>query len=423
MPGPLTPSLQESAVRLGTWVSFPQATSLLAHFTHTAVSEPTVRRKTEQAGAASVAVQTAAVEHLERDVPAPPPGPGLQQLSVDGAMVPLVGGEWAEVKMLAIGMVQPPVLEQGQPVVHTTDLSYFSRLTDHETFTRLALVETHRRGVTTAGRVVAVNDGALWAQGFVDYHRPDAIRLLDWGHAAEYLGAVAQACFGAGSVPAEQWLAAQLRELLEGGPDKVLGELRGRRDALAPPAAGAATHAKLETVTTSLQYLATRREQLAYAAFRAAGYPIGSGSVESAHKLVVQARLNGAGMHWERGHVNPMLALRNSVCNDRWGEAWPQIAPRCAGSTGTGGAPRAKASGHGRLRPPPPPWPPWSAPQPLHRHRPLGPPRPPLGRSAVSGPAPRLLPRHRHSARPRTTPGGAMASPSILPASRRCSAR
>ena len=326
LPGPLTPSLHEGAVRLGAWAPFPQATSLLAHFTHTTVSAPTVRRKTEAAGAAYVGVQTAAVEVLERDAADPPVGPPLQQVSVDGAMVPLVGqGAWAEVKTLAIGTVQPPVREDGKLVVHTTELSYFSRLADHETFTRLALVETHRRGVTTAGVVAAVNDGALWEQGFVDYHRPDAVRVLDWGHAAEYLAAVAATCFGAGTAAADRRRDAQLRELLEGDPDTALGKLRGLRDELALQAADAPAQAKLQVVTTSLQYLETRRDQIAYAAFRAAGYPIGSGSVESANKLVVEARLKGAGMHWAPAHVNPMLALRNIVCNDRWAEAWPQI--------------------------------------------------------------------------------------------------
>ena len=314
-------------MRLGAWVPFPRATPLLAHFTHTAVSEPTLRRQTEQAGAAYVAVQTAVVEALERDAPEPPPGPARQQVSVDGAMVPLVGkGVWAEVKTLALGTVQPPVLEDGQPVVHTTDLSYFSRLVDHQTFARLALVETHRRGVTTAQQVVAVNDGALWAQEFVDYHRPDAVRILDWGHAAEYLGAVARACFGADTALAEQWLAVQLRELLEGEPDTVLGKLRGLRDDLTPQAGDPATQATLATVTTSLHYLEARREQIAYAAFRAAGYPIGSGSVESAHTVVVAARLKEAGMHRAPAHVDPMLALRNALCNDRWAEAWARIA-------------------------------------------------------------------------------------------------
>ena len=29
-------------------------------------------------------------------------------------------------------------------------------------------------------------------------------------------------------------------------------------------------------------------------------------------------------MHWERSHVNPLLALRAAVCNERWQEMWQQ---------------------------------------------------------------------------------------------------
>jgi endogenous inhibitor of DNA gyrase (YacG/DUF329 family) len=29
-------------------------------------------------------------------------------------------------------------------------------------------------------------------------------------------------------------------------------------------------------------------------------------------------------MHWERSHVNPLLALRTTVCNERWQEMWHQ---------------------------------------------------------------------------------------------------
>ena len=41
-----------------------------------------------------------------------------------------------------------------------------------------------------------------------------------------------------------------------------------------------------------------------------------------ANKNVVEARLKGTGMHWQRTHVNPMLALRNAICSDRWQEMW-----------------------------------------------------------------------------------------------------
>ena len=201
LPGDLTPSLLESLVRLGTWLPFRPTAWMLAHFTRVRVGTTTARRLTTQAGAAYEALQTAQVEQLERELPAAPQGPAVQLLSVDGAMVPLVGGEWAEVKTLALGVVEEPIVNRrGEPEVHTTDLSYFSRLTDHETFGRLATVETHRRGTETAGVVCAVVDGAEWEQGFIALHRPDAVRILDWGHAIEYLAAAAQAAYGAGTV-------------------------------------------------------------------------------------------------------------------------------------------------------------------------------------------------------------------------------
>jgi len=330
LPGPWTPRLQEAVVRLGAWIpSFAQAATLLAAFTHTAVSAATARRQTEAAGAAYVAVQTAAVAALEAAPPVEPaPAPALLSLSADGAMVPLIGkGQWAEVKTLAVGEVQPAVWEKDKLVVHTTRVSYFSRLTDAASFTRLALVETQRRGVPGAGTVVAVTDGALWLQEFIAYHRPDAVRVLDWCHAVGYLGQVATACFGATTDAATRWLAVQTKELLEGDPAVVLAKLQGWIDELTPQAANVATTAAtLAVLTTAFQYLQPRCAALQYATFRALGYPVGSGTVESANKLVVEARLKGAGMHWARPHVDGMVALRTIVCSDRWEEAWPQVA-------------------------------------------------------------------------------------------------
>lgn len=166
LPGRLTPSLEESLVRLATWMPCAKAVKELHHFTRVTVSEPTVRRDTQVAGAAYVAIQTEEVERIERTVPPAPEGPPLQFLSVDGAMVPLVHKEGAEVKTLAIGAVQPPVMEKGEFGVHTPDLSYCSRLADAETCGRLALVETHRRGTETAHQVWAVTDGADWDRAF-----------------------------------------------------------------------------------------------------------------------------------------------------------------------------------------------------------------------------------------------------------------
>lgn len=289
VPGVLTPRLHEGLVRLGTWLSFAPAARMLAHFTGTRGSAATARRQTERAGAAWVQLQLAEVQRLERETAEAERGPAVQQISVAGAMVPLVGGAWGEVKLLAIGTIE----SRAPAAPRASALSYFGRRTDHETFAQLALVETHRRGTETAGVVVGVSDGAEWCQSFLDYHRPDAVRILDFAPATSYLQAAAGATVRAESEAAGAWVARQAHELKQGAPETV-------RAALGALPTGAATDVAAAQTAQSiaLGYLGKRREQTRYAAFQAAGSPIGSGAVESANKLVTEARLKGAGMRW-----------------------------------------------------------------------------------------------------------------------------
>lgn len=82
---------------------------------------------------------------------------------------------------------------------------------------------------------------------------------------------------------------------------------------------------KRALIDQSRRYLQTRTEMIDYAHFQAHGFPIGSGSVESSHKLVVHSQMKQAGMRWAKHHVDPLLALRNLVCNGRWSDGWSQI--------------------------------------------------------------------------------------------------
>lgn len=304
---------------MGTWLPFAPAAALLGFFSRITISESTAQRLTERAGEAAVAVAAAAVTRLERDLPAACAGAAVQLLSVDGAMAPLVGGEWAEVKLLTIGTVEEAVGKAGERVAQTTALSYFARSAEAEQFGRLARVETERRGTETAGVVVAVADGAAWIQGFVDLHRPDAVRILDFAHAAEHLTGVAQAAYGVGRPACADWLTAQCHALKHEEPTAVLAAVRALGEGHAPQSVVGTA------VIACAHYLEPRLAQMQYARFRALGYPIGSGSVESGHKVVMEARLKGAGMRWARRQINPMVALRTIACNDRWEEAWSGI--------------------------------------------------------------------------------------------------
>jgi hypothetical protein len=277
------------------------------------ISRSSVRRLTEASGAALVTLQEAESAQLRATLPPSPPGPLRQQVSVDGAMVPIVGGEWREVKTMVIGD-----LDAGD-AGHARHLSYVSRVLEADRFAELATAELHRRGTFAADTVVGVADGAIWCQQFYVYHLPDAVRILDFPHAAEQLSRVAQACFGPGP-DAEEWSRTHRAQLLAGEADEVCTAVTELPVTRAPNPTEA-----YQVMRQVHRYLQDRLPQLAYADFLAAGYPIGSGAVESANKRVVEARLKGAGMHWTVGHANAVLALRGALCSQRWDACWAPI--------------------------------------------------------------------------------------------------
>jgi hypothetical protein len=318
LPGMLTPHGHECLVRLAGWMPFAKAAEMLEDFMGIRVSRSMSQRYTEAAGAAYEQMQTEEVERLEKEMPRAVKGADKIQISADGAMVPLLHGVWAEVRTLVIGEVQPVVEEKGEKVVHTRNLSYFSRKVSAQEFQRLALVEMHRRGVENAKEVAAIMDGADWEQGFTDYHCPHATRILDFPHAAEHVNGIGEFLHGEHTPESHAWLKERLHRLKHEGPDELLLEFQQLQQ----------QHPQSQAISGDLTYLEKRKEQMQYPLFQAQGWPIGSGIVESGNKLVVAARLKGSGMHWAEEHVNPMLAIRNIICSDRWKEEWPKIEAR-----------------------------------------------------------------------------------------------
>lgn len=316
-----TPLLQEGLIRLGTDLPFRVALRHFQFFTGVKASEASLRRATERAGQVGVALEEALVTSLEKAPGADPQVKGLEvaYLSGDGCNVPVVGGVWKEVKTLVVGEVKRPVEEKGAVVVHTAELSYFSRCLPIEEFKRASLGEVQRRGVDQARVVCGPCDGADYLQGLLDYHRPDTVRILDFPHAAQHVADAGKAVFGEGSAAFGTWFSQQCHLMKHSNGSEIIAEVEHLRQL----ALASNDPAKLAVVEGTLTYLTERREMLRYAHFRELGYPIGSGATESANKVVVVARLKGAGMHWAEEHLNPMLALRNLSCNERWEAEWP----------------------------------------------------------------------------------------------------
>lgn len=306
----LLPHAHEAVVRLGASLPFREAAEHLAALLGLHLSAGTICRQSEQAGRGELAVQQEQAKP-RADCPEEEAAECMV-MSGDGAFVPLVHGVWGEVKQLAFGHIQQRENAQGEQESQSSQSSYFARLAEVSAFSDQASSEVRRRGIERAKVVVAVQDGAEWLQGVVQDHRADAIRILDFAHAAQRVAAIGEQLRLMGhSLPAD-WLSTLLHRLKHEGADGVLKHLHTSSEQVGRP----------EAIEEHLRYLCKRTAQMDYPTFRKQGYPIGSGIVESGNKVVMQARLKGAGMHWLPANVNPMLALRMALCNQRWQEGW-----------------------------------------------------------------------------------------------------
>ena len=298
---------------------FGEAVEEIQRSHQTAVGETTCRRVTYRNGQAAEAIIGQEVQRLEKEGAGKREIPRKLLISADGSFIRLTSGEWREVKSVAVGEFETTRSTQGlAEAVKTEKLSYFTRSYRAREFEYFALAELMRRGVDKAETVVAVTDGAEWLQGFIDYHCPKAVRIIDFAHALGYVAEAGRAVWGEGTAAFTSWFDRCAHQLKHKPPQRTLAELR----LLQPKAKRDEQTAALDSAQF---YLQKRLQMIDYPYFQQRGYPIGSGSVESAHKHLVQRRFKQAGMRWAPQNVDSLLALRDLLSNDRWNEGWNDI--------------------------------------------------------------------------------------------------
>ncbi len=320
-----SPRVEALAARLGSAVPFAEAGAILALAVDVQVSTTTLRRQTYAAGEAALTVEDAALQVALATPAVHPAPPALLQLSVDATKVPLLHGAWTDVKLAVVAELVPGRADDtGQPTHTPWHHSYVARWEPAARFGQTLTLEAQQRGLDEAGTVVSPNDGADWIQGVVDLLAPHAVRILDFPHAVEHLGTIAALVADADTAAADAWVAAQRAALAQRGAGALLATLEACRvhgpSATACPDADGRSPA--EQLAREVAYFTKRAPQLAYPTFQAAGYPIGSGLVESGHKVVIGSRFKGAGHHWASHHLNPLLVLRCASCNERWQATW-----------------------------------------------------------------------------------------------------
>lgn len=308
------------AVQLGVEIaSYARAAKTFEALTGVAISKSALQRLVQRAGSAVVnaaeaeakalvQVPKAEAEVVWRAIPAP--DSEVMAVSSDGVMVNLIAEGWKEVKVVSISAVARSVdAESGEVTVKLANHSYRAGLWDAATFTNHHWAEACRRGLEKAKTVVCLSDGApwIWAMVFLCFSR--RIEILDWWHAVQRLWVIAQGTLSPINAAiwvqqAKGWLSrSQLLYLF-----RQTRLLYPRGTPLPEP------------VRQAIAYLFHNRRRLDYAAFRQRGLPIGSGTIESACKTVVQARMKQAGMRWSRHGAQSMIALRCLLLSDRWNE-------------------------------------------------------------------------------------------------------
>ena len=155
-------------------------------------------------------------------------------------------------------------------------------------------------------------DGAKDSWTFSKGLNPD-VEVLDFWHAVEYLKGAADAAYGSDEKASTRWFEAK-RRILRRDPKGVeividalrylLGKGRGKAE-----------------IRKALGYFRNNRRRMNYCHLAMEGYPIGSGDLEAANKMLVTHRLKRSGQRWGRDGDQGVLAFRALLKSDHFDRA------------------------------------------------------------------------------------------------------
>jgi hypothetical protein len=222
---------------------------------------------------------------------------------MDGVRILSTDGSGREVK---VGVVQP--VWQRAAGEQRAAASYVAGVEPAAAFGPRVALEAHRRGLEGAALIAVLGDGAEWIWQLATEYFPTAVQIVDWFHASERIWALGRALYGPETIETTAWVAAQLDRLAQGEAATLAREWQtlGCR--------GVAATIRDAQVT----YFTNQAPRMAYDRYRAAGWDIGSGMVESACKHLIGAREKGPGMRWSDTGAQTVATVRVLLFNDQW---------------------------------------------------------------------------------------------------------
>ena len=159
-------------------------------------------------------------------------------------------------------------------------------------------------------------DGGDWCWDIHARYFSEATGILDWYHASEHIWTAAR-LLGADSEVTAAWAEQALDHLATRGGVGLVAWLEPQRTARRGGARAA--------LDQLLKYVRPRRELMNYPEYRAHGWQVGTGMIESTGKQLVGLRLKGPGMHWTEPGALAVAALRAIDLNGQWHRFWNNL--------------------------------------------------------------------------------------------------
>jgi hypothetical protein len=297
---------------VGTLLAYEEASQLIERVLGLSISASRVRYSSERLGELVARDEestiTAAWQVEDSQLPTPVECLTPLYISMDGIKVHTREEGWKEQRLGAVYSAEEvtPRTAEDEPVIRANAMSYFTAMGDVEHFGQGLWVEAQRRGLEQAEQVVVIGDGAQWIWRLAQEHFPQATQILDWYHVTEYVWKAAHAIYGEDNPLAKRWARKQLDDLWEGRTHKVIRHLR--------------SHERLRPVVDAIRYFQNNRQRMRYPAYRAQGFQIGSGTIESGCKHVIAQRFKQAGMRWSMPRLQTVAKLRCRLKSNRWQE-------------------------------------------------------------------------------------------------------
>jgi hypothetical protein len=174
--------------------------------------------------------------------------------------------------------------------------------------------EAKNRNRDSKSPLVAVMDGALglWTLLTSLLKGMNWVGILDIIHVTEYLWRVGNALYGENSDQGKKWVYDHLIVILQGRVGRVIGGLKQvlKKRKLRK------SHRK--ALQDAIIYFENHRKWMRYDEYLAAGYPIGSGVVESTCGHTVKSRMEGTGRRWSINGAESVLLLRSVYTSNDW---------------------------------------------------------------------------------------------------------